>query len=335
MPSGVAASAPEVSATEVSAVDASLQNFTSYLEAYSVYVAKADFKFNAAHFVAYKGFRERLHGHNYTVGVRLEAEGVQACVHLCPPAPPVTAAPAALLPPPPPLPLLLSPVVEWLHWLAQLRFAERIRPCVCVAPLLLLADLEQRWLRRGLRRDQEGGARSVQEPERAVPMPGTQRRAVDHKRGCAARRWGERGGRGAEDTVRGWRRVHVPVWRRGHAANQALHCAHVHACVRPVAACFRAHASWGGNSSPPSQHPSGRAEAVAAGALGALRQLHRLLYVHCVRAWVGRSRSLPSTSAARSSRASRSGASPSAASRRSTSRSPRRSARRPRALRAP
>ena len=33
--------------------------FASYLEKYSVHVAKADFKFNAAHFVAYKGFRER------------------------------------------------------------------------------------------------------------------------------------------------------------------------------------------------------------------------------------------------------------------------------------
>lgn len=33
--------------------------FTDYLEKYSVHVAKADFKFNAAHFVAYKGFRER------------------------------------------------------------------------------------------------------------------------------------------------------------------------------------------------------------------------------------------------------------------------------------
>ena len=40
-------------------------------EEYSVHVMKADFKFNAAHFVAYKGFRERLHGHNYTVGVRM------------------------------------------------------------------------------------------------------------------------------------------------------------------------------------------------------------------------------------------------------------------------
>jgi len=38
---------------------------------FEVYVSKADFKFNAGHFVAYQGFRERLHGHNYTVGVRL------------------------------------------------------------------------------------------------------------------------------------------------------------------------------------------------------------------------------------------------------------------------
>ena len=53
-------------------------DFTEFLEKYSVFVAKADFKFNAAHFVAYKGFRERLHGHNYTVGVRLEAEGAAA-----------------------------------------------------------------------------------------------------------------------------------------------------------------------------------------------------------------------------------------------------------------
>ena len=29
------------------------------------------FKFNAAHFVAFPGFRERLHGHNYAVAVRL------------------------------------------------------------------------------------------------------------------------------------------------------------------------------------------------------------------------------------------------------------------------
>lgn len=34
-------------------------------------VALQDMKFSAAHFVAFKGFREPLHGHNYTLGVRL------------------------------------------------------------------------------------------------------------------------------------------------------------------------------------------------------------------------------------------------------------------------
>ncbi|KAL3932643.1 MAG: hypothetical protein SGARI_003908 [Bacillariaceae sp.] len=38
---------------------------------FEVFVSKEDFKFHAAHFVAYEGFRERLHGHNYKVGVRL------------------------------------------------------------------------------------------------------------------------------------------------------------------------------------------------------------------------------------------------------------------------
>lgn len=38
---------------------------------FEVRVAKDTFKFNAAHFVAFKNFRERLHGHNYTVAVRL------------------------------------------------------------------------------------------------------------------------------------------------------------------------------------------------------------------------------------------------------------------------
>ena len=53
-------------------------SFADFLEKYSVFVAKADFKFNAAHFVAYDGFREKLHGHNYTVAVHFEAEGIQA-----------------------------------------------------------------------------------------------------------------------------------------------------------------------------------------------------------------------------------------------------------------
>ena len=38
---------------------------------FEVAVSKDSFKFNAAHFVAFKGFRERLHGHNYKVHVRL------------------------------------------------------------------------------------------------------------------------------------------------------------------------------------------------------------------------------------------------------------------------
>lgn len=40
-------------------------------ERYEVFVSKDDFKFNAAHFIAYPGFRERLHGHNYRVSVRI------------------------------------------------------------------------------------------------------------------------------------------------------------------------------------------------------------------------------------------------------------------------
>lgn len=40
-------------------------------------LAKEDFKFNAAHFVAHDdGTRERLHGHGYRVSVRLRASGV-------------------------------------------------------------------------------------------------------------------------------------------------------------------------------------------------------------------------------------------------------------------
>lgn len=38
---------------------------------FSVLVKKEAFKFNAAHFVAFKDFREKIHGHNYQVGVRL------------------------------------------------------------------------------------------------------------------------------------------------------------------------------------------------------------------------------------------------------------------------
>ncbi len=41
---------------------------------FQVFVGKEDFRFNAAHFSVYSGFRERLHGHNYRVSVLLEGE---------------------------------------------------------------------------------------------------------------------------------------------------------------------------------------------------------------------------------------------------------------------
>ena len=41
------------------------------MASFEVFVSKDTFKFNAAHFVAFRGFRERLHGHNYRVSVRL------------------------------------------------------------------------------------------------------------------------------------------------------------------------------------------------------------------------------------------------------------------------
>ncbi len=41
------------------------------MSAFEVVIAKPDFKFNSAHFIAFKGFREKLHGHNYTVSVKV------------------------------------------------------------------------------------------------------------------------------------------------------------------------------------------------------------------------------------------------------------------------
>lgn len=41
-------------------------------ERFQVHVFKDYLKFSAAHFIAYKGFREALHGHNYQVSVRVE-----------------------------------------------------------------------------------------------------------------------------------------------------------------------------------------------------------------------------------------------------------------------
>ena len=39
---------------------------------FSIQVAKENLKFSSAHFIAYPGFREPLHGHNYQIGVRVE-----------------------------------------------------------------------------------------------------------------------------------------------------------------------------------------------------------------------------------------------------------------------
>jgi 6-pyruvoyl-tetrahydropterin synthase len=41
---------------------------------FSIHVTKENLKFSAAHFIAYPGFREPLHGHNYQVGVRVEGQ---------------------------------------------------------------------------------------------------------------------------------------------------------------------------------------------------------------------------------------------------------------------
>lgn len=43
-------------------------------QSFRVHVTKDYLKFNAAHFMAYKGFREALHGHNYRVSVDVEGE---------------------------------------------------------------------------------------------------------------------------------------------------------------------------------------------------------------------------------------------------------------------
>lgn len=42
--------------------------------AFRVFVSKDYLKFNAAHFIAYPGFREALHGHNYRVSVEIAGE---------------------------------------------------------------------------------------------------------------------------------------------------------------------------------------------------------------------------------------------------------------------
>jgi 6-pyruvoyltetrahydropterin/6-carboxytetrahydropterin synthase len=50
-------------------------------QSFRVHVTKDYLKFSAAHFMAYKGFRETLHGHNYRVSVDVEGElGAQGYV---------------------------------------------------------------------------------------------------------------------------------------------------------------------------------------------------------------------------------------------------------------
>mmetsp|Transcript_22668 Transcript_22668/g.33133 ORF Transcript_22668/g.33133 Transcript_22668/m.33133 type:complete len:200 (+) Transcript_22668:43-642(+) len=41
---------------------------------YEININRSDLKFSCAHFIAFKGFRERLHGHNYTLSLRLTAQ---------------------------------------------------------------------------------------------------------------------------------------------------------------------------------------------------------------------------------------------------------------------
>lgn len=43
---------------------------------FTVHVTKDYLKFSAAHFIAYKGFRETLHGHNYRVSVQVEGHAL-------------------------------------------------------------------------------------------------------------------------------------------------------------------------------------------------------------------------------------------------------------------
>lgn len=43
-------------------------------ESFRVHVTKDYLKFSAAHFIAYPGFRERLHGHNYRVAIALDGQ---------------------------------------------------------------------------------------------------------------------------------------------------------------------------------------------------------------------------------------------------------------------
>ena len=58
----------QLSVLQSQLADAATSNQTQF----EIYVQKDTFKFNASHFVAYPGFRERLHGHNYQVAAEIE-----------------------------------------------------------------------------------------------------------------------------------------------------------------------------------------------------------------------------------------------------------------------
>ncbi|CAM9413475.1 unnamed protein product [Ectocarpus fasciculatus] len=43
---------------------------------FEISLSKPSFKFNCSHFIAYRGYRERLHGHNYRVSLRITGSDV-------------------------------------------------------------------------------------------------------------------------------------------------------------------------------------------------------------------------------------------------------------------
>ena len=43
---------------------------------FEINLSKPSFKFNCSHFIAYRGYRERLHGHNYRVSLRITGSDV-------------------------------------------------------------------------------------------------------------------------------------------------------------------------------------------------------------------------------------------------------------------
>ena len=57
---------------KLAALEKKLEEATNHTTTqFEIYVSKDTFKFNASHFVAYPGFRERLHGHSYRASVKL------------------------------------------------------------------------------------------------------------------------------------------------------------------------------------------------------------------------------------------------------------------------